>query len=337
VANGAGLIQLAWMFWRGTHLQVENKTQSRWINLFKIAVSLVGVLIIVLTQDLGEALRLLSELNWLPFLAALLLFILGVPVRSYRWGTLVWSLGVKVGWWRLVGLYFVGSFFNMFLPTGVGGDAVKMYELSRDDHKVAEAISSVLVDRFLGLFMLFAMALLALVLGQELVPPEVRLVIALVFVLSVVAVALLFQRTWIESLAKGLGLDRLLGRFKILRELYQSLHVYSKAALLRASMASVAFNLMLIVGYYFLGVAVGIDLSLWHYFLFVPVISAVLLIPSVGGFGIREGTTVLLFNQVGVGEAQALALALAYDLTLLVVGFIGASVYIVQGLREARQ
>lgn len=316
---------------------MDKRTRDRLANLLKIAVSLVGILILVLTQDLGEAVRLLSKLNWLPFLFGFLLFFLGVPVRAYRWGSLVWSLGVAVGWWRLVSLYFVGSFFNMILPTGVGGDAVKMYELSRDDHKVAEAISSVLIDRFLGLFVLFAMALLALVVGQELVPIEVRFVIALIFLLSVVAVVLLFQRTWIESVGKKLRLDRLLGRFKILKDLYQSLHVYSKPALLRASAASMVFNLMLIVGYYFLGVAVGIDLALWYYFLFVPVISAVLLIPSVGGFGIREGTTVLLFSQVGVSDAQSLALALVYDFTLLAIGLFGAIVYIVESLLETKE
>jgi uncharacterized protein (TIRG00374 family) len=236
-----------------------------------------------------------------------------------------------------VGLYFVGSFFNMFLPTGVGGDAVKMYELSRDDHKVAESISSVLVDRFLGLFFLFAMALLALIVGQDLVPVEVRLVIAVVFLLSAVAVALVLQRTWIESVGRRIGLGRLLGRFKVLRDLYHSLHVYSKPALFRASLASIAFNMLLVAGYYLLGKAVGIDLAPWYYFLLVPVISAVLLIPSVGGFGVREGTTVLLFNQIGVSEAQALALALAYDLTLVVIGLIGATVYIIQSVLETRR
>jgi len=91
------------------------------------------------------------------------------------------------------------------------------------------------------------------------------------------------------------------------------------------------------LGYYLLGLAVGIDLSLWYYFLFIPIISALLMIPSVGGLGIREGGTVLLFSQVGVDEHQALVLALAWDITMLVTGLIGATIYIIQGVREARK
>lgn len=315
----------------------RKKRRERILNILKVAVSLAGLLILVLKLDIQHAVQLLWGMNWIPFVAALLLFLSGSLVRAYRWGVLVWALGVQVRWWRLVELYFVGAFFSMFLPTGVGGDAVKMYELSHNEGKAASAISSVLVDRFLGLFVLFAMALLALLGGYELVSSQVRLLIAAVFVACLIGVALLLQRTWIESWGRRLGLDRLLNRIKILRELYESLHLYGPAALLRATAASVVWNLILILGYYLLGVAVGIDLSAWYYFLFVPVVSAVLMVPSVGGLGVREGTTVLLFRQVGVGESQALALALAYDLTLLANGLLGATLYILQGARGARR
>jgi hypothetical protein len=83
---------------------------------------------------------------------------------------------------------------------------------------------------------------------------------------------------------------------------------------------------------------VAIHLPLWYYFLFVPIISVLLLVPSVGGLGIREGATVFLFSQVeGVGRSQALALALAYDITMLTIGLLGAIIYIVQGVQGVRK
>jgi uncharacterized protein (TIRG00374 family) len=260
----------------------------------------------------------------------------GSLVRAYRWGVLVWALGVRATWGRLVGLMFVGAFFSQFLPTGVGGDAVKMYELSRTDGKAAAAISSVLVDRFSGLFVLFAIALLALAGSYDLVDPNVRILIAVVFAGSLVGVALVLQRTWIEVWGRRLGVDRLLGRIKILRELYESLHLYGTAALLRATAASVVWNFILILGYYLLGQAVGISLSLKYYLVFVPVISVLLMLPSVGGLGVREGATVLLFGQVDVAESQALALALAYLVTLWTSALIGGIIYVVQGMRGVR-
>ncbi len=318
-------------------MQDRRITRNRILNVLKVAVSLVGLAVVLLTGvDLDEVVQELVGMNWGLFLTALALFVSGALVRAYRWGALVWALDVPATWGRLVALYFVGAFFSQFLPTGVGGDAVKIYELARDDQKAASAISSVLVDRFVGLFVLFAMALLALAGGYELVEPRERLLIAVVFGGSLAAVALLLQRTWIEAAGQRLGLARLLGRIKILRDLYGSVHLYGPAALLKATAASVVWNLILIGGYYLLGLAVGLELGLWHYFLFVPIISAGLLIPSVGGLGVREGITVILFTQVGVPEPQAKALALAYLVLIWINALVGGIIYFVQGLRETR-
>ena len=311
--------------------------RNRFGNILRIAVSLAGILAIVLTQDMGQVVQLISELDWWAFAGALSLLLLGSFVRSYRWGCLVWALGIRASWLRLTGLFFVGAFYNLFLPTGVGGDAVKMYELSREDGETASAISSVLVDRFLGLFVLLAMALLALVASSELVRPDVRILIVAAFLGCLIGVALLFQRRWIEAWGRRLRLDRLLGRFKVLRDIYTSFHVYGGVALLRATLASIVWNVILIVSYRLLGEAVGIDLSIGYYLLLVPVISVLLLIPSVGGLGVREGATMLLFSRAGVAESQALALAVAHDATLIVTALIGSSIYIFQGLVGVRR
>jgi len=180
------------------------------------------------------------------------------------------------------------------------------------------------------------MALVALIGGYDLVEPRVRILIGVVFAGSLVGGGLVAQRTWIETWGQRLGVSHLLARIKILRELYTSLHEYGPAALGKAIGASIAWNLILVVSYYLLAVAVGIQLSLWHFFLFVPVISALLMIPSLGGLGIREASTAFLFTQAGVIEPKAVALALAYDITLIVTELIGASLYIIQGIRESR-
>lgn len=320
-----------------TTLEGRRTMRKRVANILKVAISLVGILALVLTQDLHQVGQLFREMDWWVFLGALLFIVLGTLVRSFRWGTLVWALGIEASWLRLTGLFFVGTFYNLFLPTGMGGDAVKIYELSRDDGEVGSAISSVLVDRFLGLFVLFALALFVLAFSSELVRPDVRVLIVVGFFVCLIGVVLLLQRTWIETWGRRLGIDRLLGRFKTLRDLYDSIHLYSMGTLLRATLASIVWNLILILCYYLLASAVDIELPMGYFFLFVPVISVLLLVPSVGGLGVREGATVLLFSQAGVPESQALALALAYDVILLVTALIGASIYIFQGLFGMRR
>lgn len=315
-------------------MEQRKATRNRIFNLLKIAVS-VGFLALLLTRvDVGQAIQRLAGLHVGFLLGAVALYVGGVLVRAYRWGVLIWSLGVRVRWRRLVALYFVGSFFNLVLPTGFGGDAVKMLELSRDS-KTSSAISSVLVDRFTGLLVLFVLAALALLGSYQLVTPMVRLAILVVSLASLILVGLLVQRTWIENWGRRLRLDRLFDRFGILRELYASLHLYSPRALAQALGASLLFNLMHILANVLLAAAVGIRLPVWYFFLFVPIIAFTVMLPSVGGLGLREGAYVLLFSQVGVDQDHGLALALSRDMTLLVLALIGVGIYVFQSARES--
>jgi uncharacterized protein (TIRG00374 family) len=317
-------------------MRLDEKTRSRLFDLLKIVVS-VGFLALLLSRaDLGQVLQRLKDMQVPFFLGALALYIAGELVRGYRWGVLLWSLGVQVRWRRLAGLYFVGSFYNLVLPTGFGGDVVKVLELSRDAGASA-AISSVVVERFSGLFVLFLLAAMALIGSYQLVPPMVVVAILVATLLSLILVALLVQRTWIERWGRTLHLDRLFRRFAILRNLYQSLGLYSRKALARATGVALLFNLMQILANILLARAVGIHVPVAYFFLFVPIIAVSTMLPSLGGLGVREGAYVLLFTQVGVDHDHALALALARDLTLISLGLIGAVIYVVQSILASRR
>lgn len=317
-------------------MRLSQAAKKRLLNLFRIVIS-VGFLALLLSRaELGEVFRRLRDMEVPLWLGAMALYIAGEFVRGYRWGVLLWSLGSKVRWRRLTSLYFVGSFYNLVLPTGFGGDAVKVLELSRDAGATA-AISSVAVERFSGLFVMFLFAALALIGSYRLVPPMVVVAILAVTLASIMLVALLLQRTWIERWGRRLQIDRLFARVAILRNLYQSLGLYSRKALARATGAALVFNLIQILANILLARAVGVHVPVAYFFLFVPIVAFTNLLPSLGGLGLREGAYVFLFTQVGVDHDHALALALARDMTLLGLGLIGALIYVVQSALASRR
>ena len=82
--------------------------------------------------------------------------------------------------------------------------------------------------------------------------------------------------------------------------------------------------------------SLGIQASLAQYLVFVPLVSLSLLVPSVGGLGVRELTYVGLFALIGVPEEQAFALGILIYAVTFVTGLIGGLIYLVQGLRTAR-
>jgi uncharacterized membrane protein YbhN (UPF0104 family) len=145
-----------------------------------------------------------------------------------------------------------------------------------------------------------------------------------------------------EFLAERIPLfDRLLS-IKAVRSLVSSLQGYSGSALLRSLGVGVVFNVLLIVSNVLIGTALGADVPLRYYLIFVPLTSLVLILPiSFAGLGVREATYVFLFSQVGMVREVALSLSLlVYVLGTVTPGLVGGIIYMLRGARsyeEAKQ
>jgi uncharacterized protein (TIRG00374 family) len=82
-------------------------------------------------------------------------------LSALKWRLLLRPVRLTTSFARLVGFYFTGMFFNLFLPTIVGGDAVKAVLLARDTGAPARATMSVFMERNTGLCALLVVALVA--------------------------------------------------------------------------------------------------------------------------------------------------------------------------------
>ena len=306
--------------------------KTRLLNLLKIGLSL-GLLALLFTHiGIGEAMGAIRQMDLRAFAAAFSLFLLGVLMRAYRWQGLLEAVQLHASFRRLVVLYFVGSFFNTFLPTGLGGDVVRVYELSRDSQRMAESVGTVFVDRLAGLVVLFGLAVLALPFSEELITTELKLAILAIAGGGILATWILFQKSWADRVLRLLPFgDRLQGK---VMDLYQAVHACGMGAMGRALGVSLFFNLLLMAVVALLALGLGIHVSLWYFMLFVPLISFSLTLPiSISGLGVRETTFVLLFGQAGVGQPKALALSLAFYGVGLATGLVGALLYALEGMR----
>lgn len=303
-------------------------------GILQVTVSVV-LLAVALRQvhwsDLRAALASV-HLAWLAL--AFALFLLGVFVRARRWQVLLDALGVRRPYRELSLWYFVGSFFNVMLPTGFGGDAVRIIEVSEDSGRTGAAVNSVIVDRYLGLMALLCMGLIAGALRPGVAPAMSLAVIGLLFA-GGLAAAWLLSRLWWARWARGAGLPARLIRGLRLPAMAASLRAYSAGVLLRAVFVSFAFNFLQIGWFAAIAAGLGLRLPLPLFFVFVPLTAAALLLPSLGGLGVREVTTVTLLGAVGVPQASALALSLCVYAITVATGLIGGVLYLVQGVRRS--
>ncbi len=316
--------------------------RKRLIDWAKIVVSLGLLALLLWRVGAQQTVDRLLHMDPLWFALGVALYFLGVWLRAWRWQGLLRALDLHVSLGLLTNLYFVGMFFNVMLPSGVGGDVVRIYELSKDGRGAANATSSVLMDRATGLVTLMAQALITLIVAWAVWPgiiqPSVALAIIVISVGTLIGtVGLLgadYLRRWLR-VVPGLGhwMDK-----PGIHRFAESFNSYRGSALYRALAVSFLFNLQLVAVNYCLGLALHISLPFVYYLLFVPIVSFVLSLPiSWGGLGARETAYVILFTSVGVPSDQALALSLAFYAVNLLTGAVGGVLYLMAGIRGARE
>jgi uncharacterized protein (TIRG00374 family) len=304
-------------------------------TIIKISVTVLG-LAFVLTRFDAQAIGLvISEANPLWLLAGFLLFNAGVVLRAYRWLILVRSLHADVPFMRLVELYFVGGFFNVFLPSGFGGDVVRILELSQDV-PAGLAAGTVILDRLTGLMMLFALALLSLPFRPPDFPPQLLLMIVVICAGGLVGGFILLEGSLLRKIADFLPERILSAGNNFIPRLTQAIDQCGWRAIGGAMAVSIAFNLLQGAWWTTTARSLGLDVSYLYMLMVVPILSLVMLIPSIGGLGVRELIAPLLFAPAGLTPEQAIALTLLVFFVERFSGLLGGPVYIYTALREDR-
>src|SRR2546427_297153 len=96
------------------------------LTLLKVIFS-VGILVYIFTrvvhiQDLWANLR---ETNVSFIVVAVALYFVVQTISAYRWYLLLKPLEIDVSFGKILRLYYLGMYFNFFLPSAIGGDFVK--------------------------------------------------------------------------------------------------------------------------------------------------------------------------------------------------------------------
>lgn len=306
------------------------------LNIIKIIVSLGLLTFIFSSINLKALLEVIRGANPIWLMAALLMMLLGVVVRALRWQILLKAIGVPISLAELTAIYFIGFLFNNLLPSGLGGDAMRMIELNRHTQRGSDTVTSVVVDRFLGLSSLQAIALIALLTNWGAVPAGVAYFTIAIFLGGLVIGYLLINQRLYLSLRRRLKLFRRATDIKFVGNLFESFQRYPLAALGRAYLVGLLFNMTLILMYACIGLSLKAPVSLVQYAVIVPITSLLLLVPiSFAGLGVREESFRQLYGQIGVLPEVAVAMSLlVHIIGNICTGLIGGAIYLLRSTRS---
>jgi hypothetical protein len=309
--------------------------------VLKLAVSASLLTLLFWRVDRAAFLRSLQTLPLSVLLGCAALYILGYLISIVRWRGLLLAEGIRLPITRLGLVYFEGAFFNLFLPTVIGGDLVRAYFIHKMTKGHDAALASILVDRVVGFAALMGIAVTALALAHgTLQDPLVALAVLTVAVLFACGLAALLHGgllRWISGLLRAAGLARAHAKLQGFVDAVRRYRL-RRWALLQALVLSGLIQVIVIVTYYVIGVGVNVGVPLPYYFVFVPLITTLAMLPiSVAGLGVREGGVVFLFSKVGVDTATALGMSFAWFSLTIIVSGLGGLAFLVDNHASKRR
>jgi len=236
-----------------------------------------------------------------------------------RWQLLARPLGFERPLWQYTGFYFIGMYFNLLLPTSVGGDVVRAWYLDGRSGRRLAAFVAVFLDRLSGLLVLLAMACVAVALCPLELPAWIPRSVWCTAGCAVAGLALLplAARRSKHARLRASQLHSALDTLRCPRLL---------AATTLLSLVVQAANVLVV---WLVGTAIGAEVPGAFYWILVPMISLLTLLPiSVNGMGLREGGMALFLAPLGVGEGTALTLSLMWFAVITAASLAGGFVYL---------
>jgi len=329
------------------------------VSLWKFVLRLcVGILLVacLLYKHGVQAQEILNRMLELPvpvLLGALLMNLLGQALSAYRWGQLSALAGRPVEFRRLLELYFSGMFFNMCLPTSIGGDVVRVVGMSRKTGSKSAALASVFMDRNVGLSALLVVGTVAALLWptvsiQATYPPgsPQPIIVPLwpLFLLLccgyVLANIVLFSDQFCNLVTALISRVRLGIVGQKIARLHSAVQEYRMpwTRYLWTFALSVVYQASEIALIWLLARGLHIDVSPLVFCALVPFQAVACLLPiTFNGIGVREGIfCAVLMGQLGHGvKDEALALSLIYLLGVVMISsLLGGLVYVLSGIQR---
>ncbi len=296
--------------------------RNRIIIFIKIFIS-SGLIYYLLRRTGAEIILIKLEsvkLSWIIF--GIFIFTISNLLGSFQWYLLLKHVGVQLKYFSVLRYYYIGLFYNNIFISNMGGDFFRLFYITKHQNSSSPAISTVFLDRFFGFTMLTFLALAGSIYWYGTMEfSKIRPVLLLVVICWILVIFVLFNKKLAGSLGfvlKWFLPERIL--FK-LREIYDLIYDFSKHKRLLAFMVVLSFFIQIIrvLTHYVAGRAIGVDISIVSFLIFIPFIAFIVSLPiSIGGLGVREQTAVILFKRVGVIEPLSIAMEfLAYLLTII--------------------
>ena len=303
-------------------------SRSVWWTWGRVAGSVLTLAVVVWRLGTGPFLNGLQAVDAGALAAAAAITLVTTVCSAWRWKTVAAGLGVELSLPAAVAAYYRAIFINITVPGGVVGDVHRGVSHGRDVHDVGRGLRAVAWERTAGQVVQFTLTVAFLLVLPSPVHSAVPLV-ALAAVVTALVIVLVARARPAHGRSRWARIRRAVAGD--IRDALLTRRAWLGIAAASAIVVA-GHTLTFLIAARTAGTAAPLTVML-------PIALLVIMgtvLPSVGGWGPREGITAWAFGAAGLGAQQGVAAAVVYGIMVLVACLPGAAVLVVAWFRPDR-
>jgi len=264
-------------------------------TLLKIGISILLLYFVFTKIDVAVLREVYQNLNFGSLLLAILLFVLSQLISSLRLNYIFHSNKLPLSQISNLKLYFIGMFYNFFIPGGIGGDAYKVYLLKKQLGWDVKAVTkSLLIDRLIGLVAIFTL-------------------------LSLISSVIFLEANYFVIVGTFIGILIYFLSQTIFTTFFKDVKIF----FLKSFMFSLFIQFLQLASVWAIVKSFGYEVVNYINYFFVFLTSSVLSVVSFAGFGAREYVFLKSSEFLNTNPSYSTSIGLGFNLITAIISFIG--------------
>ena len=292
-------------------------------NIFKYILSL-SLLYYVITTYGNDMQKTLAVINYHYVLLVFFISFIQYVLSAYRWMYISSKNGTEMNFLYCLKFYYISTFINNILPGGVVGDIYRAYcarESGNNLINLSKSVQGIVFERLSGQIMMFFIFLLSLTFFFLI---NAKYVAFLYTVLPVLSVTFIIYFVVKKMYFNEISSNEIIINFK---------KIFSGIIFWNHTIISFFVVLSYIVIYIISAEAIGLSIDYFTFFVFTPIVLFSMTLPvSIGGWGVREGTALLIAFLLGLSASSSISVAVMYGILNLFCSLPG--LYFLLSLRR---
>lgn len=303
---------------------------KRWLKiLLKISFAVVVLAWFLYKSDVGMIFKDLLSLSATVLAMAILLNILNVILKSYRWHLLLPQYSFN----SLLKLNFISQYYSFFLAGQLTGEAAKLYILGKGKPDSGQIAMSILIDKIIGIIGMVILAIFGLIFSRQQLSAGIFWSFIFLIIVSLLIIFLVQLKFFYKIFNKLIEFFKI--KFNRLEKFWEKLensvdawvhYGRQRKIIFIGVIIGIMFQLIAVVINIMLAKNFGWQISFYDWCWILGVLSVALVLPiTIGGLGLREGTLVGLLAIFSISSEKVLTLSFILFGLQLILAVIGGA------------